>query len=345
MTAPQLPPLPADRAREIVEAFEDATVLVIGDVMLDRFLIGRVSRISPEAPVPIVAFDHETERVGGAANVAHNVRALGGRAELVGVIGCDMAGERLRASCHDADLLHITLVPDANRPTTTKVRIVTERNQQVARIDYELDADVHGAVEGTLVAELERRARHAAAIVVSDYLKGCITRPIMHAAVALGADRGIPVLVDPKIPHLEYYAGATIVTPNHQEAETATHMRVRTHDDARDAAREFQRRARCGGVLMTRGDQGMWLLADGIEGALPAAAREVADVTGAGDTVIATLALTMAGGGSTAEAAWLANEAAGLVVAKFGPSVVTPAELIDAATNRRLGTQGSGLGS
>jgi len=344
MSAPQLPPISADRARKIVDAFGDATVLVIGDVMLDRFLVGRVTRISPEAPVPIVTFDHETRRVGGAANVAHNVRALGGRVDLVGVVGRDEAGEQLVASCREAGI-RTTLAPDPDRPTTTKVRVVTERNQQVARIDYEQDTEVNGTVEATLLAELERRGNHVTAIVVSDYLKGCITRHIMRAAVAIGEGRGIPVLVDPKIPHLDYYPGATIVTPNHQEAETATHMRVRTHDDARHAAREFQKRARCGGVLMTRGDQGMWLLADGVEGALPAAAREVADVTGAGDTVIATLALTMASGGSVAEAAWLANEAAGIVVGKFGPSVVTPAELLQAAMNDRLGARGSGLGA
>ncbi|HEV8318319.1 MAG TPA: D-glycero-beta-D-manno-heptose-7-phosphate kinase [Vicinamibacterales bacterium] len=343
MSAPQLPPISAHRAREIIDAFPRAAVLVIGDVMLDRFLVGRVTRISPEAPVPIVTFDHESRRVGGAANVAHNIRALGGRVELVGVVGRDEAGEQLVASCREAGI-RTTLAPDPGRRTTTKVRVVTERNQQVARIDYEQDTEVNGVVEATLLAELERRGNHVAAIVVSDYLKGCITRDIMRAAVGLGEGRGIPVLVDPKIPHLDYYPGATIVTPNHQEAETATHMRVRTHNDARNAAREFLKRARCGGVLMTRGDQGMWLLADGVEAALPASAREVADVTGAGDTVIATLALTMASGGSIAEAAWLANEAAGLVVAKFGPSVVTPEEL-QAAMNQRLGTRGVGLGS
>jgi D-beta-D-heptose 7-phosphate kinase/D-beta-D-heptose 1-phosphate adenosyltransferase len=326
MSVPQLAPISAERTQEIVDAFTRTTVLVIGDVMLDRFLVGRVTRISPEAPVPIVTFDHETQRIGGAANVANNVRALGGHVELVGVVGRDDAGEQLVACCREAGI-RTTLAPDPGRPTTTKVRVVTERNQQVARIDYEQDTEVKGVVEATLLAELERRGRHVAAIVVSDYLKGCITRQVMRAAVALGEDRGIPVLVDPKIPHLDYYQGATLITPNHQEAETATHMRVRTHDDARGAAREFQKRARCSGVLMTRGDQGMWLLADGVEGSLPAAAREVADVTGAGDTVIATLALTLASGGTAAEAAWLANQAAGLVVAKFGPSVVTPAEL------------------
>ena len=329
MSVPQLPPISADRARQIVDAFPRATVLVIGDVMLDRFLVGRVTRISPEAPVPIVTFDHETQRVGGAANVANNVRALGGRVDLVGVVGRDDAGEQLVAACREAGI-RTTLAPDPDRPTTTKVRVVTERNQQVARIDYEQDAEVSGVVEDALLAELERRGQHVSAIVVSDYLKGCITRHVMREVVALGAARGISVLVDPKIPHLDYYQGATLITPNHQEAETATHMRVRTHHDAREAAREFRKRARCGSVLMTRGDQGMWLLADGVEGSLPAAAREVADVTGAGDTVIATVALTMASGGSVAEAAWLANEAAGLVVAKFGPSVITPAELTKA---------------
>jgi D-beta-D-heptose 7-phosphate kinase/D-beta-D-heptose 1-phosphate adenosyltransferase len=326
MSAPQLPPISADRARTIVEAFADATVLVIGDVMLDRFLVGRVTRISPEAPVPIVTFDHETRRVGGAANVAHNVRALGGRVDLIGVVGRDEAGEQLVASCREAGI-RTTLAPDPDRPTTTKVRVVTDRNQQVARIDYEQDMEVNGAVEATLLAELERRGNHVAAIVVSDYLKGCITRHIMRAAVAIGDARGIPVLVDPKIPHLDYYPGATIVTPNHQEAETATHMRVRTHDDARDAAREFQKRARCGGVLMTRGDQGMWLLAEGVEGALPAAAREVADVTGAGDTVIATLAAMLACGLNLRDAMPIANRAGGIVVGKFGTATVSYEEL------------------
>jgi D-beta-D-heptose 7-phosphate kinase/D-beta-D-heptose 1-phosphate adenosyltransferase len=138
------------------------------------------------------------------------------------------------------------------------------------------------------------------------------------------------VLVDPKIPHIDYYEGATVVTPNHHEAEIAANMRVRTDDDARLAARVFRERASCGAVLMTRGDQGMWLLADGIEDSLPASAREVADVTGAGDTVIATLALTLAAGATLVEAARLANEAAGIAVAKFGPAVITPDELLRA---------------
>jgi D-beta-D-heptose 7-phosphate kinase/D-beta-D-heptose 1-phosphate adenosyltransferase len=318
---------PADsRVRQIIERFEHATVLVVGDAMLDRFLVGRVTRISPEAPVPVVAFDHETRRIGGAANVAHNVRALGGRVELVGVVGTDEAGETLSAACREAGVT-TALTADPARPTTTKVRIVTERNQQVARVDYELDTEIGGGVEDTVVAAIER-LQGADVVLVSDYLKGTVTRRVMTTAIAAGRRLGVPVLVDPKIPHLDYYAGASLVTPNHHEAEAATHLRVRTNEEAGDAAREFRRRAKCDAVLMTRGDQGMWLLDRDTEGYLPAAAREVADVTGAGDTVIATLALSLAVGATLTEAAWLANQAAAIVVGKFGPATLGRNELL-----------------
>ena len=176
------------------------------------------------------------------------------------------------------------------------MRVVTDRNQQVARIDYESDAEIAGEIEERIIAEIRKHATRCSAIIVSDYLKGCVTRQVMQAAVTAGAERGAPVLVDPKIPHLDYYGGATIVTPNHHEAEAATHRRVRSEEEARDAARLFRERAGCQHVLMTRGDQGIWLLSSGMEGHLPAAAREVADVTGAGDTVIATLAVALAAG-------------------------------------------------
>jgi D-beta-D-heptose 7-phosphate kinase/D-beta-D-heptose 1-phosphate adenosyltransferase len=321
------PELAHDRLRSLIDRFSEVTILVVGDVMLDRFLIGRVTRISPEAPVPVVAFDHEMQRIGGAANVAHNIRALGGRVELVGVTGRDEAGDRLLSACRDAGI-RTTLIADESRPTTTKVRVVTERNQQVARIDYERDAEVTGVVEEGVATELRRRGQHVSAIVVSDYLKGSVTRRVVSEAVSVAGARSIPLLIDPKIPHLEYYAGAAVITPNHHEAEAATHLRVRTDEDARDVAREFRARAKCRGVVMTRGDQGMWVLDDRADRHLPASAREVADVTGAGDTVIATLALAMAAGGTLFEAASIANRAAGIVVAKFGPATVSPAELL-----------------
>ena len=306
-----------------------ARLLVVGDAMLDKFIAGRVTRISPEAPVPVVTFGHESYRIGGAANVAHNVAALGGGATLIAVTGQDDAAATLAQACREAGVSP-AFVGDPARPTTTKVRIVTERNQQVARVDYESDADVAGDVERRIIAAVQQHAADASAIVVSDYLKGTITERVMQAAVEAGHARKIPVLVDPKIPHIDYYRGATIVTPNHHEAEIATNMRVRTDDDARLAARAFRERAACHAVLMTRGDQGMWLLGEGVEDSLPAAAREVADVTGAGDTVIATMALAVAAGATLVEAARLANEAAGLAVARFGPAVVSPAELLRA---------------
>jgi len=324
-----LPPIAPDRARRLAAALAGTRVLVVGDAMLDRFIAGRVTRISPEAPVPVVMFDHESLRIGGAANVAHNAAALGGHATLVAVTGQDEAATTLARACRDAGIAP-ALVGDAGRPTTTKVRIVTERNQQVARVDYESDAEIGGDVEQRVIAAVQAHASDASAIVVSDYLKGGITARVVQAAVAAGAERGIPVLVDPKVPHIDYYAGAAVITPNHHEAEIATNMRVRTEGDARISARVFRDRSACGAVLMTRGDQGMYLLGSDVDGHLPAAAREVSDVTGAGDTVIATLALGLAAGGTLVEAARLANEAAGISVAKFGPSVVSPAELLRA---------------
>jgi D-beta-D-heptose 7-phosphate kinase/D-beta-D-heptose 1-phosphate adenosyltransferase len=324
-----LPPIPSDRAQAIARNFAGAQLLVVGDAMLDKFIVGRVTRISPEAPVPVVTFDHELHRMGGSANVANNVAALGGTATLVAVTGTDEGASTLTRACREAGIAP-ALVGDPTRPTTTKVRIVTDRNQQVARVDYEADAEIKDEIEHRVIAEITKHAPQASAIVISDYLKGCVTRAVVKAIVAAAAERRVPVLVDPKIPHVDYYGGTTVVTPNHHEAEIAANMRVRSEDDARGAARLFRDRAQCHNVLMTRGDQGMWLLAEGVEGHLPATAREVADVTGAGDTVIATLALALAAGATISEAARLANEAAGLVVARFGPATVTAAELVRA---------------
>jgi len=326
-----LPPIAPERARSIVRAFAAVPILVIGDAMIDRFIAGRVTRISPEAPVPVVAFEHETQRIGGAANVAHNIAALGGHATLVAVTGMDDAAATLARDCREAGIAP-SLVADPSRCTTAKVRIVTERNQQVARIDYESDVEIAGDIEQRVILEVRKHAPAAAAIVVSDYLKGCVTRRVMEAAAAAARRLGVPLLVDPKIPHIDYYAGATLVTPNHHEAETATHTRVRNEAEARETARRFRERAGCRGVLMTRGDQGMWLLTEDIEGQLPTSAREVSDVTGAGDTVIATLTLSIAAGATAAEAARLANHAAGISVSRFGPATVSADELMQAVS-------------
>jgi D-beta-D-heptose 7-phosphate kinase/D-beta-D-heptose 1-phosphate adenosyltransferase len=322
--------LDSQRARDVVRAFDGARVLVIGDVMLDQFVIGRVNRISPEAPVPVVEHDHDEFRIGGAGNVAANVRTLGARVELVGLVGDDPARDRLRIELTQRGIGCDGLVTDAGRPTTTKQRIVTTRNQQVARVDYESDAEATGAIEDALLATVSRELANAAVVVISDYLKGAVTQRTVAHIVEAARARPIPVLVDPKIPHIDYYRGATVVTPNHHEAEVATHLRIRTDDDASRAGRVFLERAGCESVLITRGEHGMSLVGPGGDEHFPAVAREVADVTGAGDTVIATLALAMAAGADTATAARLANYAAGIVVGRFGPATVTPEELLAA---------------
>ncbi|MEQ1868601.1 MAG: D-glycero-beta-D-manno-heptose-7-phosphate kinase [Vicinamibacterales bacterium] len=323
MTLPALRPA---RARDLIASFRGLPVLVVGDVMLDRFIVGDVTRISPEAPVPVVRFRSEHVRLGGAANVVQNLAAFGARVSLIGLVGADAAAARVRELLDACGVSGEGLVEDRSRPTVEKVRIVTGRNQQVARIDYEEDTDATGDVEARIVKAVLDAAPHASILLASDYLKGTLTRATMRALVAAKTNSR-RLLVDPKIPHLEHYAGASLVTPNHLEAEIATHQRIRTDDDARLAAVAFRERARCDAALITRGEHGLWLSSPDMEGAVPAVAREVSDVTGAGDTVVATLALVLAAGGTLAEAAVLANQAAGIVVGKFGPATVTPAEL------------------
>jgi D-beta-D-heptose 7-phosphate kinase/D-beta-D-heptose 1-phosphate adenosyltransferase len=310
-----------------VRRFRGRHVLVVGDIMLDRFIVGTVSRISPEAPVPVVRFRHEHTRLGGAANVANNVVTLGGRVSLVGVVGADPGAQRARELLDQAGLSTAGLVEDRNRPTIEKVRVVTDRNQQVVRIDYEREADVEAAIEAKLTDRLLELGRGANVLLVSDYLKGAVTATVMSALVRLKSTT-VPLLVDPKIPHFDLYAGATLVTPNSQEAEAATHRRLATDDDVRAAATEIRAKLKSDAVLITRGELGMWLSSSTTEGSIPAAGREVSDVTGAGDTVVATLALALAAGATMHEGAMLANQAAGIVVGRFGPATVTQDELL-----------------
>ena len=308
-------------------------VTVVGDVMLDQFIIGRVDRISPEAPVPIVCFDREEFRLGGAANVTHNIAALGSRADLIGLVGRDESAAELRRRLSAAGLDAGRLVTDPDRPTTRKMRIVTTRNQQVARVDQEQDGEPTGPVLAELCRHISEAAETTDAIVLSDYRKGVVGVSVIAAAASAAATRSLPLLVDPKTPIAERYRGATLITPNHHEAELMTQMRIRTTADAREAARALHGKTGAD-VLITRGEHGMWVLdarsPTSVEAELPAVAREVADVTGAGDTVIAVLALALAAGAPLLEAARLANLAAGLVVARFGPATVSPGEL-DAA--------------
>jgi rfaE bifunctional protein kinase chain/domain len=315
------------RLQHVLTRLAGHTVLVVGDVMLDHFVIGSVDRISPEAPVPVVRFAREEYRLGGAANVAANLQALGGHAEVVGLVGDDAEAERLREELARVGAGTSGIVRDASRCTTRKTRVVTSRNQQVARIDYERDAEAAGEVATALIAQIARLAPSVQAIVVSDYLKGAVSQQVVSAAISAARQRGLPITIDPKVPHSAYYAGATVVTPNHHEAEAVTHMRMRTDADVAACAQRVREVTGCDNVLITRGEHGMWLHMPAGDTALPAEAREVSDVTGAGDTVIAALTLALAAGASLEDAARLANRAAGIVVGKFGPATVSIEEL------------------
>ena len=313
-----------------LDAFPSRRIAIIGDVMLDQFLFGTVDRISPEAPVPVVRFEREALGLGGAANVAANVTALGGRAVLVGLVGEDATAAELADQLARAEIADVGLVRAPGRFTTRKVRVVTSRNQQVARIDYESEAGATGAVLDALTRRAAAAVRDAHAVVLSDYRKGVVTPDVIAAVVRAAQDRRVPLLVDPKVLQADRYAGATLLTPNHHEAELMTQMAIRSVDDIRTAARALHARTGAS-ILITWGEHGMWVLdaaaTPAVEAALPASAREVADVTGAGDTVIAVLALGLAAGAPLVEAARLANLAASLVVAKFGPASVSVDEL------------------
>ncbi len=323
--------LTAQRATEIVARIRDRTVLVFGDVMLDEFVWGDVTRISPEAPVPVVDVRRESVRLGGAANVLANLIALGGRGVVCGVIGDDFAGGRIRQELRGAGALDVdgSLVVDAGRPSTVKTRIIAH-NQLVVRTDRERRTPVDAAIEERIIEVLRRALVEADAFVVSDYDKGAVTPRILSEVLPLARKAGIPTLIDPKIRNFDAYRPATLVTPNHHEALHLTNTDDDTDDGMAHAARHIRARLGCGSVLITRGERGMVIVEGDSEPVyVGTAAREVYDVTGAGDTVIATLAAALAAGATLTESAMLANHSAGIVVGKIGTATASADELID----------------
>lgn len=314
------------RANEILDTIRERRVVVLGDVMLDEFVWGDVTRISPEAPVPVVDVRRESTHLGGAANVLANLVALGTRGNVIGVVGNDAAGEHLRRNVMRMSDDRDSLIIDDSRPSTTKTRIVAH-NQLVVRADRESRIPVSTSIENEIITRLKDALADASAFVVSDYDKGVVTSRILAEVLSYAYQR-VPVLIDPKIRNFDYYRPATMVTPNHHEA-----LRMTSIDDDSDrgleqAARLIQERLKCDAVLITCGDRGMMLLESNHEPAfVKTAAREVYDVTGAGDTVIAALAAGLAAGATLLEAAKFANQAAGIVVAKVGTATASVDEL------------------
>ena len=312
----------------LLTATLDAPIAVIGDVMLDKFVWGNVSRISPEAPVPVVEIDRESFHLGGAANVAQNLASLGMRPLLLGVVGKDNAARELRQTLRDRGLAEDAVIDDGARRTTVKTRIIAG-SQQVVRADWESADDLAGDVEARALDALAGLVREARAVVLSDYAKGTLTPNIIGRAIELANDGAIPILVDPKLQRYRMYRGVTLVTPNLIEAERFAGLVVHTEDDLEQAARSILKKLECEAVLITRGEQGMSLFeAAAAPLHIPTFAHEVFDVSGAGDTVIAAAALALAGGAELAHAAELANRAAGIVVGKLGTATVEPEELI-----------------
>jgi len=298
--------------------------------MLDEFIWGDVTRISPEAPVPVVNIRGESTRLGGAANVLANVAALGAAARVIGVVGQDSAAEKLRAALRDQidESTEESLIADENRPTTIKTRIIAH-HQMVVRADRERRDQVNGAIEKRIIDAARAATENADAVVISDYDKGVITPRVLAEILPIAYGR-VPVLIDPKVRNFDAYRPATLVTPNHHEALRLTNSEEDTDAGLTVAARAIRARLACDAVLITRGDRGMMLVeGDQAPVFVETVAREVFDVTGAGDTVIATLATVMAAGASMKEAAVLANHAAGIVVGKIGTATATADEIIN----------------
>lgn len=315
------------RASEILQTLRDRFVVVLGDLMLDEFVWGDVTRISPEAPVPVVDVRRESVHLGGAANVLANLVALGAKGTVVGVVGNDPAGQRLRMDLSELGSQDRYLIVDETRPSTTKTRIIAH-SQLVVRADRESRVPVTPQIEEQIVACLKEALEHADAFVVSDYDKGVVTQGILRQILPLAYER-VPVLVDPKIRNFNFYRPATLITPNHFEALRMSDLEDQSDDGSHQAARVIREKLGCDAVLITRGDRGMMLLkGDGDPVYVETAAREVYDVTGAGDSVIAALAGALATGATMLEAASLANHAAGIVVGKVGTATATAEELI-----------------
>ncbi len=316
-----------DRLLQLLDAARHVRIAIIGDAMLDVYLRGEVERISPEAPVPVVRVRDRRDALGGAANVAQNVAALGATSELVAAIGDDPAGTQLRTALRGIGALEDGLVTVA-RPTTTKTRVLA-RAQQLLRFDEEEDRDLDGPDADRLADAAARAVAAADAVVLEDYNKGVLRPALIEAVITQARAKGIPVVVDPKFRHFFAYRGATVFKPNRRELESA--MGAALDLEHADALAHVLAQLQCDHLLLTLGERGMTLLSrDGGSLRIPTTAREVYDVVGAGDTVTAYLAAMLAAGASAPEAAVIANYAAGVEVGKLGAQQVSRDEVLAA---------------
>lgn len=328
--ATTLPTTNYEPLRQAIAKFKELKVLVIGDIIIDHFIWGSVNRISPEAPVPVVNVTHENLLLGGSANVLHNIYALGGQATICGIVGDDAMGAHLLKLLEELPSPTAGVIKVADRPTTKKTRVIAQ-HQQVVRFDREKTANLNEEQLAAIKRFLTDHLQDFSVVIVSDYAKGMITEPLMTFLRAeLAKHPEIPLVVDPKPKQPERFVGTTLITPNHHEAELMSGIAITDEESLLRAGHQLQTALDSKAVLITRGEAGMALFEkDKPVFAIPTVAKEVYDVTGAGDTVIATLALGLAAGLTFAEAATLANQAAGIVVGKLGTATASRNELLE----------------
>ena len=326
-----MPQLTEKRLWELLGNFRGKRLAVIGDLMLDRYYWGSVHRVSPEAPVPVVEVDTESVRFGGAANVANNIQALGGKAFLIGLVGDDHPGSMFKKMLTDGGLDPGGIVIDESRPTTIKTRVIAA-GQHVVRIDNESKQDCAEFFRARLIDVVRSNMASLDGVIIEDYNKGVVTRELIHEVIAAAAEYGKPVTVDPKFNNFFEYKNVTVFKPNRREVEEAVGGKLRTIEDVDRAGKQLLRTLGAAHVLLTRGEEGMSLYsADGAVRHLPTTAEVVQDVSGAGDTVIATLTMGLVAGGNITESCILANCAGGVVVGAVGIVPVLPGQLLESA--------------
>lgn len=316
-----------ENLRKLLSGEKRPHLLVIGDIILDKFIWGNVERISPEAPVQVVNIQRENIALGGAANVAHNLAAIECKVTVLGVIGQDENAKTVEKEFRNIGIKTDGLFVDPLRPTTTKTRVIAG-SQQVVRIDHETASPVSEEMENQLLGFLKKRLTEFDAVIISDYQKGVLTDKVILNTLHLAKQKGVKTIVDPKRKNFSIYAGASLIKPNLKEAESAVDRKLRTEKDIQDAASQLLRAHDFDGVIITRGKDGMFLMERNSYANISSTAREVFDVTGAGDTVIAYLGYLIAAGHSFAEATKVANIAAGIAVSRVGTVTVTKNEVL-----------------
>ena len=314
--------------KKLFNKFRNTGILVIGDLMVDRYIWGKVRRISPEAPVPVVEVTSEDLLLGGAANVAHNILSLGGRVYVAGTVGTDYMGKILIDRFRESGIGTDGIVIDKDRPTTVKTRVIAH-SQQVVRFDKEMKSDISHATLSLIVDYVKTCLPEIKGIIISDYSKGLITRSLIKRILDLTDSKKI-VSVDPKIGHFNFYNGVSLITPNVNEASFGSGIDIVDEKTLISAGKTLLKKLRCKAVILTRGDEGMSLFEkSGKVTHIPTCAREVYDVSGAGDTVIAAITLSHSAGATLREAAIIGNHAAGVVVGKVGTAVATQEEILE----------------